>query len=233
MRLLLLSNSTQFGRAYLEHAEDAVLEHLEGVERLLFVPFALRDRDGYAENARTRFADWSIAVDSLHDAADPVAAVKDAQAVFIGGGNSFRLLRALQDRGLLGVLRARIGEGMPYMGASAGSNMACPTIRTTNDMPIVEPAGFAALGVLPFQLNPHYLDASPGSEHMGETREKRIEEFLEDNDVPVLGLREGGWIVRRGDSLRLAGERPARLFRPGVEATEIDAPADLSELLAR
>ena len=233
MRLLLLSNSTQFGRAYLEHAEDVVRDHLDGVDRLLFVPFALHDRDGYAAKVRERFAEWSIAVDSLHDADDPVAAVRDARAVFVGGGNSFRLLRALQDRGLLGVLRARVREGMPYMGASAGSNMACPTIRTTNDMPIVEPAGFAALGVIPFQLNPHYLDPAPDSEHMGETRETRILEFLEDNDVPVLGLREGGWLVRRGDELHLAGQRAARLFRPGAEPVEIESPADLGDLLRR
>lgn len=231
MRLLLMSNSTQFGRAYLEHAEDAVREHLDGVERLLFVPFALRDRDGYASKVRERFADWSIDVDSLHEAADPVAAVKGAQAVFIGGGNSFRLLRALQDRGLLGVLRDRARDGMPYMGASAGSNMACPTIRTTNDMPIVEPAHFNALGLIPFQLNPHYLDPMPGSEHMGETRETRITEFLEENDMPVLGLREGGWLARRGDELRLAGTRPARIFRPGATPTEVESPADLGELL--
>ena len=158
VRLLLLSNSTQFGRAYLEHAEAIVLDHLEGVDRLLFVPFALADRTGYTAKVRERFADWSIAVDGLHDADDPVVAVREAQAVFIGGGNSFRLLRALQNRGLLGVLRGRVRDGMPYMGASAGSNMACPTIRTTNDMPIVEPAGFAALNLIPFQLNPHYLD---------------------------------------------------------------------------
>ena len=231
MRLLLLSNSTQFGRGYLEHAEPIVREHLQDARRLLFVPFALQDRDGYAAKARGRFADWGIEVDSLHDQDDPVAALKRAEAVFVGGGNTFRLLKALQDRGLLGVLRARVREGMPYMGASAGSNLACPTIRTTNDMPIVEPAGFSALGVIPFQLNPHYLDATAGSEHMGETREQRLQEFLEDNDVPVLGLREGGWLVRRGGELHLGGERPARIFRPGTEPVEVDPPADLSAML--
>ena len=158
-------------------------------------------------------------------------ALETAEAVFVGGGNSFRLLKTLQDRGLLGVLRRRIQEGMPYMGASAGSNLACPTIRTTNDMPIVEPAGFDALGVLPFQLNPHYLDPVSDSEHMGETREQRLREFLEDNDAVVLGLREGGWLARRDDVLRLDGAKPARLFRRGVDPREIDSPADISDLL--
>lgn len=233
MRLLLLSNSTQFGHGYLDHAEAVVRDHLDGVSRLLFVPFALHDRDGYAAKARDRFGQWGVEVDSLHDAADPAGAIGVAEAVFVGGGNSFRLLKTLQDRGLLGVLRRRVREGMPYMGASAGSNLACPTIRTSNDMPIVEPAGFDALGLLPFQLNPHYLDPVSDSEHMGETREQRLREFLEDNDTIVLGLREGGWLVRRDDVLRLEGPKPARLFRPGLDPREIDSPADISDLLRR
>lgn len=231
MRLLLLSNSTQHGRDYLEHAEAEVRAHLGGARRLLFVPFALHDRAAYTAKVAARFRQWGIAVEGLHDARDPVAAVRGAEAVFTGGGNTFRLLKSLQERDLLGVLRDRIRQGMPYLGASAGTNLACPTIRTTNDMPIVEPVDFGALGVLPFQINPHYLDPEPESAHMGETRETRLREFLEENDVPVVGLREGSWLRREGDRLELGGARAARIFRPGAEPEEVDAPADLSALL--
>lgn len=231
MQLLLLSNSTQHRRAYLEHAEAEVRSHLEGIPRLLFVPFALYDHAAYTAKVAERFASWGIEVEGLHAAADPVAAVGEAEAVFTGGGNTFRLLKALQDRHLLEPLRARIRGGMPYLGASAGTNLACPTIRTTNDMPIVEPAGFAALGVLPVQINPHYLDAPTNGAHMGETRETRLREYLEENRNVVVGLREGSWLRRVGERLELGGERAARIFRPDVDPEEVDAPADLSALL--
>ena len=230
-RLLLLSNSTQHGRGYLDHAEATILDFLGSVSRLLFVPFALSDRDAYTRAARDRFGKWGIEVEGLHASADPVAAVHAAEAVFTGGGNTFRLLSEIQTRGLVEPLRARAAAGMPYMGASAGTNLALPSIRTTNDMPIVEPPSFEALGLLPFAMNPHYLDSPTGSTHMGETRETRLREFLEENPGPVLGLREGGWLRREGAFLELGGERPARFFARGADPVEIEPGADLSHLL--
>jgi dipeptidase E len=230
-RLLLLSNSMQHGLDYLAHAEPAIHEHLHGIHRLTFVPFALADHEGYAAKVRERFETWGIAVDGLQNAHDMREAIEAAQAVFVGGGNSFRLLRGLQEHGLVAPLRARVMAGMPYMGASAGTNLACPTIRTTNDMPIVEPRSFEALGLIPFQINPHYLDPDPRSRHMGETRETRLREYLEENPGPVLGLREGSWLVRRGERLTLEGARPARLFVAKTDPREIESPADLSFLL--
>jgi dipeptidase E len=159
--------------------------------------------------------------------------VEEAEALFVGGGNTFRLLDRLQRLGLLDPIRGRVRGGMPYLGVSAGANLACPSIRTTNDMPIVEPAGFSALGLLPFQINPHYLDPAPSRSHMGETREERIREFLEENDVPVVGLREGSWIVADDGSARLEGPCSARLFRRGREPEEVPPGADLREAIAR
>lgn len=229
-RLLLLSTSTVHGSGYLEYATGEVHEFLEGVGRVLFVPFALHDRDGYARKARERFASLGRELQSLHNAADMRAAVDDAEAIFIGGGNTFRLLKALQDHDLLGAIRGRVGEGMPYMGSSAGSNVAAPTIRTTNDMPIVEPASFAALGLVPFQINPHYLDREPGSTHMGETREERLIQYLEENDTPVIGLREGAWLRIENGSCVLKGAKGARLFRRGAEPLELQ-PGSTVDLL--
>jgi dipeptidase E len=157
----------------------------------------------------------------------------EAEAVFVGGGNTFRLLARLQQAGLVETLRDRVAAGMRYMGASAGTNLACPTIRTTNDMPVVQPVDFVALGLVPFQVNPHYLDPDPASAHMGETREERIREYLEENDAPVVGLREGSWIAVEGAVARLEGPRPARLFRRGRDPEEIDPGSDLAEALGR
>jgi len=169
---------------------------------------------------------------SRHPEDDPRRLAADAQAVFTGGGNSFRLLRALHTTGLVEALRDRVAAGAPYMGSSAGTNMACPTLRTTNDMPIVQPPSFEALALVPFQINPHYLDPAPGSAHMGETREERLTQFLEENAVPVLGLREGTWLVREDDRLELAGVAAgARLFRRGAAPEEYGPGTDLSELL--
>lgn len=231
MRLLLLSNSTSFGRDYLDHAMDAVLGFLGPVRQLLFVPFALHDRAGYTQKARERFTREGIqVVEATPDAAGR-ADVEAAEAVFVGGGNTFRLLDALQRSGLLEALRARARGGMPYMGASAGTNIVAPTIRTTNDMPIVQPSSFEALGLVPFQINPHYVDPSPDSQHMGETRETRLREYLEENEAPVLGIREGTWLRLDGASLRLEGEAGGRLFRRGSEPEEIAGGAVLDTLL--
>lgn len=230
-RLLLLSNSTQHGRGYLDHAIDEIDGFLGPVRRLLFVPFALADRAGYAAKFRARMAAVGLEVDALAADATGARQIESAEAVFVGGGNTFRLLKTVQEERLLAPLRARVLAGLPYTGASAGINLACPTIRTTNDMPIVEPPSFDALGLVPFQINPHYLDPAPGSTHMGETRQQRIEEFLEENDRVVVGLREGGWIRVEGDRGHLGGLHGARIFRRGA-APEERAPGDsLDDLL--
>lgn len=229
-RLLLLSTSTVFGSGYLEYATADVRGFLQGTRRILFVPFALHDRDAYAAKVRGRFATLGYELDALHDAADMRGAVQGAEAIFIGGGNTFRLLKALYDFDLIEVIRARVGEGMPYMGSSAGSNVAAPTVRTTNDMPIVEPPSFNALGLVPFQINPHYLDPEPGSTHMGETREERIVQFLEENDTPVIGLREGAMLRIENGGCELKGSKGARLFRRAAQPEELQPGAKLDLL---
>jgi dipeptidase E len=220
-RLLLISNSTLHGSGYLDHAEAEIRDFLGELKHVLFVPFALFDRDKYAASAQARFQKMGYELTSIHTAADPVEAVKETDAMFIGGGNTFRLLKALYEFDLLDVIRARVDAGMPYIGSSAGSNMACPTIRTTNDMPIVQPPSFNALGLVSFQINPHYLDPDPNSKHMGETREERIVQFHEENETPVVGLREGAMLrIENGETI-LRGSTGARIFRKGLEPVEI------------
>lgn len=226
-RLLLLSSSTVAGTGYLDHAESEIRDHLGAVRRVLFVPYALADHDGYVSKVRERFARLNIEVDSVHTADDPVSAVESAEAIFIGGGNTFRLLKALYDYELLDPIRRRADAGMPYMGASAGSNVAGPTIRTTNDMPIVEPPSFNALGLFPYQINPHYLDPDPSSTHMGETREERLLQYLEENDIPVIGLREGSFLRVVNGEIWLKGSRPARIFMCEKSPWELSPPAKL------
>jgi dipeptidase E len=229
--LVLISTSTVFGTRYLEHAYPELRDALGSVGRVLFIPHALRDRDGYAARARPAFEEMGYGLDSLHEALDPRRAVEEAEAVFCGGGNTFRLLKALGEMGVLPLLRRRVAEGMVYAGASAGSNLACPTIRTTNDMPIVELASFDALSLVSFQINPHYLDPAPGSTHMGETREARIREFHEENESPVVGLREGAILRVDGSSVRLTGAAGARVFRRGEEPVEVVPVASIEALV--
>ncbi|MEP6573086.1 MAG: dipeptidase PepE [Gemmatimonadota bacterium] len=223
-RLLLLSNSTNPGTPLLAHASTAIREILGGIKSAVFIPYAAVrfSYDNYAVRVRAVFADLGIAVQSLHDAASPHEAVANAEAVVTGGGNSFQLLRALQEKRLLEPVRARALEGMPYIGWSAGANLACPTIRTTNDMPIVEVTTFRALDLVPFQINPHYTDARlPG--HGGESRDDRILEFVTVNpDVRVLGLREGSMLRVDADRMTLLGPESARLF--SAERSPVDHP---------
>ncbi|MBE3133503.1 MAG: dipeptidase PepE [Acidobacteria bacterium] len=230
-RLLLISNSTNFGEGYLDHVMDAILERLGPIRRVLYVPFALFDRDGYTRKARARLADEGIEVDGLTADAAGADQVARAAAIFVGGGNAFRLLNTVQRAGLVGPIRERVLGGMPYIGASAGINIAAPTIMTTNDMPIVEPESFAALNLVPFQINPHYLDPIPGLRHTGETRELRLMEFLEENDRLVVGLREGSWLRVDGPSLRLEGKAAARIFARGQAPQEVEPGAVLDHLL--
>ena len=229
--LLLLSNSTNHGQGYLDHAMPEVRGLFGGAKRLLFVPFALHDRAAYTAKARARFAAEGIHVDALTADGAGRLRLASAEAVFVGGGNTFRLLKTLQDGELLEPLRRRVRYGLPYLGASAGINIVCPTIKTTNDMPIVQPARFDALSLVPFQINPHYLDPDPGSRHMGETREDRIREFLEENDLAVVGLREGAWLRIEGDRGRVGGAAAARIFRRGRAPEELAPGASLDTLL--
>ena len=226
-RVLLISNSTLFGSGYLDHAESEIRSFLGDAKRVLFVPYALFDRDKYAANARQRFQKMGYELTSVHTAANPVTAIGETDAVFIGGGNTFRLLKALYDFDLIEAIRKRVSNGMPYIGSSAGSNVAAPTIKTTNDMPIVQPPSFDALGLVSFQINPHYLDPDPNSKHMGETREARLVQFLEENDTPVVGLREGAMLrIENGETI-LRGSTGARIFRKGIQAIEISPGARL------
>ncbi len=231
--LMLLSNSTSPGQPFLAHALDAIAGLLRpDRRRLLFVPFASADPDRYTGVMARALAPLSVQVTGAHQSPDPAGAVAAADAVFVGGGNSFRLLRALQDRGLLPVIAAAARAGLPYLGSSAGTNVACPSLRTTNDMPIVQPRSFAALGLIPFQINPHYLDHDPASTHQGETRQQRIEEFLQENDVPVVGLREGSWLRVSGQSAVIGGTASGRLFQRGAAPADLPPGRDVSGLLA-
>ncbi len=231
MRALLISNSTLFGSGYLDHAEANIREFLGPEARVLFVPYALHNRDAYADTARQRFEKMRYTLESIHTTADPRQAVENAEAIFIGGGNTFRLLKALYDHDLLHPIHARVRKGMPYIGSSAGANVAGPTIRTTNDMPIVEPPSLKALGLVNFQINPHYLDPDPNSTHMGETREERLRQYLEENEIPVVALREGCMLWVEDGCVELRGISRARLFKRGVEPFDIQPGARLDEVL--
>ena len=233
-RLLLLSSSNVHGHGYLDHAEAELADFLGPVKRLLFVPFALHDREAYTTTVRDRLAPLGITVEGLRttdDAKDTKAAVAAADAVFVGGGNTFRLLSEIYRLDVREALYERVVAGMPYVGSSAGTNLAGLTIGSSNDMPIVYPPSFVALGLVPFNFNPHYLDPDPHSTHQGETRETRLREFHEHNHQPVLGLREPAMLRREGDRMVLRGEAGARLFRAGQDPVEFAPGADLSELL--
>ncbi|MCM3872306.1 MAG: dipeptidase PepE [Pyrinomonadaceae bacterium] len=219
-RVLLISNSTLYGSGYLDHAEGEIRSFLGSIKGILFIPFALFDRDAYTSTAAERFRKMGYDLDSIHTVTDAKRAVNEAEAVFIGGGNTFRLLKALYDTDVLQVIRRRVAEGMPYIGSSAGSNVAGPTIKTTKDMPIVQPPSFDALDLVPFQISPHFLDPDPNSTHMGETQEERILQFLEENDTPVAGLREGAMVRVESGSHTLKGSSGARIFRKGLDPVE-------------
>jgi dipeptidase E len=229
--LLLVSTSRVFGSGYLDHCEAQIRQLFLGLQRVVFVPYASAHRDAYTATARERFARMGFKLSSVHETEDPVALIEGADGIFIGGGNTFLLLRDLYSNSLVEAVRERVLAGMPYLGTSAGSNVACPTIKTTNDMPIVYPPTFDSLALVPFNLNPHYLDPEPGSTHMGETRETRIREFHEHNEPPVVGLREGTMLRVQGDAVHLWGEPGGRLFRRGLPAEEIAGETDLSFLL--
>lgn len=226
VRLLLISSSNVHGYGYLDHAEPEISDFLRGVKRVAFVPFAMADHEGYTELIADRFAKMGFEVLQVRSAQD----LDDAEAIFVGGGNTFRLLKTLYELDLVGVLRDTILAGTPYIGSSAGSNIAGPTIRTTNDMPIVEPPSFDALNVFPWQINPHYLDADPSSTHMGETREQRLREYLQENSTPVVGLREGTMLRVENGRSKITGTRAAIIFRRDSEPYDLQPGSILPEL---
>jgi dipeptidase E len=229
-RILLISNSTVYGRDYLDHVEEQIKSFLGSAGKVLFFPFALFDRDAYAARAKARFAAMGYSIETADAVADPRTAIQQTDAIFIGGGNTFRLLNSLQDLDLMDLIRQRVKGGAPYIGSSAGSNVAGPTIKTTKDMPIVQPRSFNSLGLVSFQISPHFQDPDPNSKHMGETQEERILQFLEENETPVIGIREGAWLVCENGAVTLKGEAGARIFRRGdvpVEAKEGDNIIDL------
>jgi dipeptidase E len=234
MRLLLISNSTNAGEAYLEYPKSEI-RHFLGAKpvKALFIPYAAVtfSYDDYENKVKSRFREIGHDITSIHHFADPVKAVTEATALVIGGGNTWMLLKCLQENKLLPVIREKVINGIPYIGWSAGSNVACPTIKTTNDMPVTEPDNFKALNLVPFQINPHYLDANPVG-HAGETREQRILEFIEANPgVFVVGLREGTMLLIEESNISLIGPRKARIFIKGTGPVERDQNESISFLM--
>ena len=233
MKLLLISNSTNAGEEYLKYPVENIGRYLQGVCEIVFVPYAAVtfSYDEYERKVQKRFDEIGIRVRSVHRAADPRKAIREAEAICVGGGNTFALAKKMQEQGLMTAILRKIKEGTPYVGWSAGSNVCCPTICTTNDMPIVEPQSFKAIGAVRFQINPHYLDANPEG-HAGETREQRILEYIEANPRRyVVGLREGCMLRLENGRLELIGSRPMRIFKKGIEPFEVKAGDDLSFLL--
>lgn len=232
MRLLLLSNGQQAGMAPLEHARAEIEDVLDGVRTVAFIPYASvrREYDRYVEAMAPALGGDGRAVEGIHAAADPLAAVRSADAIAVAGGNTWQLLRMVREQGLLPAIRERVRAGVPYVGWSAGANLACPTIGTTNDMPVTDPGGTDALGLIGWQINPHYQHGNPpGFE--GETREERILEYLELHpDVIVTGMREGTMFRIDDRTVRYAGPETVRVFRHGQAPEELAAGSDLSFL---
>jgi dipeptidase E len=231
---MLLSNSRNYGQGFLEHTEDDIRTFFGEARSIVFIPYAgvTVSFDEYTGMVRQRFNEMGYQVQSVHEVSDPVEAVENAEAITVGGGNTFQLLHHLYENQLVDSIRTRVTGGVPYIGWSAGSNVTCPSIKTTNDMPIIEPPRFDALGLVPFQINPHYLDANPEG-HQGETREQRILEFIEVNpDIFVVGLREGSYLRVEDRTIDLLGGKPARVFKRGMETREI-APGDELNFLIR
>lgn len=229
--LLIASTSTIHGGEYLDYLMPELDRHFKDCQTVVFIPYA---RPGgishadYTARVRLAFAKINKDVKGLHEFENPVAAIENAEAIFTGGGNTFLLVTQLYKNKVMAVLADTLKKGTPYLGSSAGSNITGLSMQTTNDMPIVYPPDFRTLGIIPFNLNPHYLDADLQSKHMGETRETRIKEFHAFNSVPVLGLREGSWLDVKGDKIILKGDLTARLFRQGKDAEELESGSDLS-----
>ena len=231
--LLIASTSTIHGGGYLEYILEQVKDHFKNCKSVLFVPYARPggiSHEDYTDKVRSVFSKINIQIRGLHEFESPVNAIREAQGIFTGGGNTFLLVAQLYKYNVMAVMSETIKAGTSYMGTSAGSNIAGLTMQTTNDMPIIYPPSFDTLGLIPFNLNPHFLDADPNSKHMGETRETRIAEFHKFNNAPVLGLREGSWLDVKGSKIILKGPLQARLFKANHEPEEFETGSDLSFL---
>lgn len=234
MKLLLISNSTNFGEAYLDYPKNNIKDFLgTSVKTALFIPYAgvTMSFDEYTERVQNRFQEIGYHITPIHTCSNPVKAIEMAETIVVGGGNTFQLIKMIHENKLIEPIRKKVLNGTPFVGWSAGSNVACPTIKTTNDMPIVQPPSFDAFNLVPFQINPHYLDASPDG-HAGETREQRIMEFLVANPaITVVGLRESTMLQIIDNKISLIGPRKARIFKHNQMVLELSSTDDLSFLL--
>jgi len=230
MNIILASTSTIFGGQYLEYLKPELIKLFEGITEIIFIPFARPggiSHDDYTQKARDFFATININVKGLHEFGDKVEALNTGQGYFTGGGNTFLLVKTLHESGLMKVLKDNIELEKPYLGCSAGSNIGGVNMKTTNDMPIVNPPSFDCMELVHFNINPHYLDPNPEIKHNGETRETRIKEFLTQNDIKVVGLREGNWIRRIGNRVTTEGTELTRIFENGKEPYEIEPGTEL------
>lgn len=231
--VIIASTSTLHESSYLEYLLPALQLHFKNCTELLFIPYARPSgisHDDYTKKVSEAFATINISVKGIHEFEDAEDAIKNAQAIFTGGGNTFLLVTQLYRHNIMQLLAETVKNGTPYLGTSAGSNICGLSMQTTNDMPIIYPPSFQTLGLIPFNLNPHYLDPNTDSKHMGETRETRIKEFHAFNSIPVLGLREGSWLEVKGDKITLKGNLTARLFKQNEIPTELETESDLSNL---
>jgi dipeptidase E len=222
--ILLASTSSLFGEEYLAYLKPYIAELFNEVNEIIFIPFARPggiSHNDYTSRVAEAFAPMGISVRGLHTFTDPATAIKQAKGFFTGGGNTFLLVKTLHELGLMQVLKDAVEKGAPYLGTSAGSNIGGVTMQTTNDMPIVYPPSFNTMGLVPFNLNPHYLDPDPNSKHNGETRETRIKEYHTQNTTPVVGLREGSWIRVLGENITTEGRFDSRIFEQGKEPYEV------------
>lgn len=230
MNVLLASTSTLFGGDYLEYIKDEIALLFSDIEEIIFIPFARPggiSHEEYTEKAREFFAKLHIKVKGLHEFENKIEAINSAEGFFTGGGNTFLLVKTLHEENVMDILKLNVEKGKPYLGSSAGSNIGGVNMKTTNDMPIVFPPSFETMGLVPFNINPHYLDANPDLKHNGETRETRIKEFLTQNDVKVVGLREGNWIRRVENKITVEGNQLTRIFEKGKDPYEILAGTEL------
>ena len=224
MNIVLASTSTMYGGNYLDYLKEEIKILFQGIEEIIFIPFARPggiSHDEYTQKVKIFFSEINIKVKGLHEFENEISALNEGQGFFTGGGNTFLLVKTLQEKGLMEVLKKNVESGKPYLGTSAGSNIGGLNMKTTNDMPIVYPPSFQTMGLVPFNINPHYLDPNPDLKHNGETRETRIQEFLTQNDVKVIGLREGNWIRRIGEKITVEGNELTRIFEKDKETIEI------------
>ena len=231
--LFLASTSTLYGQEYLEYLLPELSSLFKNCKNLLFIPYARPggiSHEEYTFRVQNALKNFSLKVTGIHEHENADKAVKEADAIFTGGGNTFLLVKQLYKNEVMQPLRAAIENGTPYLGTSAGTNIAGLTMGTSNDMPIVYPPGFKTLGVVPFNINPHYLDPDVTSTHKGETRETRIREFHTINTQPVIGLREGSWLRVKNGKVCLKGELSARIFKAGQDPYEVPTETDLSDL---